>query len=90
MGRFDDREELELDEGVGQYKTEIPDGDDDLMEETPLPFRVRTSTIINIVVLLIIILIVRRFLNKRDRNGCTFLIIAFAIVLYLIDRYVYW
>ena len=88
MGEYNDDE---LDEGLsGRYRTEIPDGDDDMLEDTPLPFRVRTSTIINIVVLLIIILIVRRFLNKRDRNGCTFLIIAFAIVLYLIDRYVYW
>ncbi|MCR4809295.1 MAG: hypothetical protein K5896_05495 [Prevotella sp.] len=72
------------------YRTEVPFGEDQQMEDeqSPLDIQDYIGDIIAIVALFIFIAIVRHFTPKRDKKGCTFFIIIFASVLYLLYKFI--
>lgn len=84
------QEDSEDEEGPQQHAT-LPDGDEeDFLDEDDVQlFNLRgyTNELISIVVLVVIISVVRHMVAPRHRTGCTFFIIFFAAVYYIIHRY---
>ena len=85
---FDDFDEPDRMNDRQQMGQEGFEGEEDMMPGFNLSRY--TDEIIDIVLLVIIIAVVRRIVRKQHRTGCTFFIIAFAILWYFVDRYVYW
>ena len=73
----------------GRRRTD--DAEDMFDEDAPIGFNLSryTDEIVMLVILGIIIVFVRNSVAKKHKNGCTFFIIIFAILLYIYDRYFY-
>ena len=58
--------------------------DDDILQ---LNLRRYMDEIIMLVLLMVVIMLVRHFMPPRDRRGCTFFVILFALILYVINKF---
>ena len=53
------------------------------------PFNIHSITdeLVAIILLAVLVSLVRHFVNKRDRKGCTFFIVFFAVIFYIIYKF---
>ena len=67
----------------------LDDDSEELMPEPEDMFNLHhfTDEIIAIISLVIIIAVVRHLVDKRNRTGCTFFILFFAAIFYIIYKY---
>lgn len=70
-------------------RTEVPD--DEMLDDGEVGFNLSrySSEIVTVVVIAIIIAVARAMVPKRDRGGCTFFILVFFLILYLVNRYIH-
>ncbi len=85
-------EDIELGGRSGRdYRTEIPaDGEEMYEDGAPIiNFRKYEHLIPYIVVFVIVTMLVRGAMPKRDRNGCTLVVLFAFMVIYFLNRCVH-
>jgi len=82
-------EDIELG-GEREYRTETPaDGEDILEGYQPINLRKYEHLIPYIVVFLIVVALVRGAMPKRDRKGCTIVVLFAFVIYYFFNRCVH-